>query len=120
MRFIGRFIFHVFSNAIALLVASYFVVGFTMSGDVVALGIAALILTVINTFIRPILKLILGPLVVITFGLFTIVINGFSLYLLDTLSPAITIQGYLPLLLGTLIVSAANAVMSLTAKWGFK
>jgi putative membrane protein len=117
MKFIGRLIFHIFTNAVALLVASYFVAGFSVSGGLVALAIAAIILTAINTFIRPILKLLLGPLVILTFGLFTIVINALSLYLLDLWSPAITIQGYLPLLLGTLIVSVVNAVLGLSAKW---
>lgn len=120
MRFIGRFIFHVLSNAIALLAAAYIVPGFSFTGDIAALAIAALILTLINTFIRPILKLVFGPLVVITFGLFTIIINAASLYLLDLWTPAITIQGYLPLLLATLIVSAVNALIGLSAKWGSK
>ncbi len=120
MKFLGRFIIHFFANAVAILAAAYFIPGFSFSGDVTALAIAALILTVINTFIRPILKLLLGPLVILTFGLFTIVINALSLYLLDTLSTAITIQGYLPLLLATLIVSVVNAVVGLTAKWSAK
>lgn len=120
MKLIGRLIFHVFTNAIALLAAAYFVAGFTVSGDVAALAIAAVILTAINTFIRTVLKLLLGPLVILTFGLFTIVINALSLYLLDLWSPAITIQGYLPLLLGTLIVSAVNALIGLSAKWSSK
>jgi putative membrane protein len=116
MRFISRFIFHLFTNAVALLVAAYFVAGFTISGGLPALMMAAFILTLINTFIRPILKLLLGPFVILTFGLFTIIINALSLYLLDLWSPAITIQGYLPLLLGTLIVSVVNAILGLAAK----
>ena len=116
MRFVSRFIFHTTSNAAALLIAAYVVPGFIFSGDIVALAIAAVVFTLINTFIRPILKLVLGPLVVLTFGLFTIVINAALLYLLDLWSPAITIQGYLPLLLGTLIVSAVNAILGFVAK----
>ncbi|MCL4403851.1 phage holin family protein [Patescibacteria group bacterium] len=116
MKFVARFVFHIVSNAVALLAASYFIPGFMLTGGVVPLATAALVLTLINTFIRPILKLLLGPIVVITFGLFTIVINAALLYLLDLWSPAITIQGYLPLLLGTLIVSAVNAVLGFAAK----
>ncbi len=120
MKFIGRFIVHFLSNAVAIIVASYFVAGFSFSGDIMALAVAAVILTLINTFIRPVLKLLLGPLVILTFGLFTIIINALSLYLLDTLTTAITIQGYLPLLLATLIVSAVNAVIGLTTRWSAK
>lgn len=126
MKFIGLFIFHIFSNAIAILIAANLVAGFFFNGDLIALAVAALALTVINTFIRPILKLVLGPLVVLTFGLFTIVINAVSLflvpYLLETLgfgSP-ITIQGYLPLLIATVIISAVNLIFSLSARMGYK
>ncbi len=116
MKFIGRIIFHVFSNALALFIAAQVIQGFVLHGDIVALFIAALILTVINALVKPILKLILGPLILLTFGIITIVINAFSLYILDILSPAITIQGYIPLLLATLIVGAVNIVVGFSAK----
>lgn len=126
MKFIGRFIFHVFSNAIAIFVAASFVAGFVFNGDFLALTVAALALTIINTFIRPILKLILGPLVVLTFGLFTIVINAASLFLVPYLLEAlgfgspIVIEGYLPLLIATLIISAVNFIVGTSAKMGYK
>ncbi len=120
MRFIGRFIFHIFANAVAILAAGYFIKGFILNGGFIELLIAAIILTLINTFVRPILKLLLGPLIVLTFGLFLIVINAISLYLLDLWSLPLTIEGTKPLLLGTLIVSAANILINLGAKSIYK
>jgi putative membrane protein len=85
-----------------------------------------LALTIINTFIRPVVKLLLGPLLVLTFGLITILINAVCLFLVPYLlaffgtgSP-ITIAGYLPLLLATIIISAVNLVFGLSAKMGYK
>jgi len=126
MKFIGRFIFHIFSNAIAIVVAANIVAGFVFNGDLVSLAIAAVVLSAINTFIRPVVKLLLGPLVVLTFGLFTIVINAISIFLVPYLLNAlgfnspISIQGYLPLLLATLIISAVNIIVGLAAKMGYK
>ena len=116
MKLIGRFVFHIFANAIALLAAGYFIKGFILNGGFIELLVAAAILTLINTFIRPILKLLLGPLIILTLGLFLIVINAISLYLLDLWSEPLTIEGYTALLLGTLIVSAANLILNLSAK----
>ncbi len=126
MKFIGRFIFHIFSNGIAIFVAANFVAGFIFNGDFLALAVAALALTIINTFIRPILRMVLGPLVVLTFGLFTIVINAVSIFLVPYLLEAlgfgspIAIQGYLPLLIATVIISAVNFIIGSSAKMGYK
>ena len=120
MKLIGRFIFHIFSNALAILAAAYFIKSFEFSGSFKALVITALILTAINTFIRPLLKLFFGPLIIITLGLFLIIINAISLYLLDLWSDSLKIQGFLALILSTFIISAVSLVINLTAKKAFK
>lgn len=126
MKLIGRFIFHVFSNGIAILIAANLVVGFVFNGDLYGLAIAAVVLSIINTFIRPIVKMVLGPILVLTFGLFIIVINAISIFLVPYLLNAlgfgspIVIQGYLPLLFATLIISAVNLIVGFAAKMGYK
>ena len=85
MKIIGRFIFHIFTNAVAILIAANVISGFVWNGDLVGLAVAAFVLSAINTFIRPILKMMLGPLLVLTFGLFIIVINAASLFLVPYL-----------------------------------
>jgi len=116
MRSLGSLIFHIFSNAVAILAAAYFIQDFSFTGDFVALIVAAAILTVINLVLRPILKLLFGPLILLTFGLFTIVINAVTLYLLDILSDPLIIEGYIPLLLATILFSVVNAVINISAK----
>ncbi|KKU91526.1 MAG: hypothetical protein UY23_C0001G0132 [Candidatus Jorgensenbacteria bacterium GW2011_GWA1_48_11] len=116
MKFIGRFILHVISNSIAIWLAAKYIVGFTFSGTLTELLVVALALTLINTFIRPFIKIVLGPFVVLTFGLFTIVINAGMLYLLDIWSPALTIQGYAALLWATILIGLVNFVVGLGVK----
>lgn len=126
MKIIGRFIFRIFTNAVAIFIAANVITGFVWNGDLIGLAIAAFVLSGINTFIRPILKMMLGPLLVLTFGLFIIVINAVSLflvpYLLEILgfgSP-IAFAGYLPLILATLIISAVNLIVGFAARMGYK
>ncbi len=104
----------------ALLIAAQFVKGFSVSMDIPSLFIAAVILTAINLLIRPIVKLILGPLIFLTLGLIIIAINALSLFILDTVSSSITIQGILPLLLATLIIGAVNIIVAAAAKAAYK
>ena len=120
MRIIGRLVFSVFSNAAALLITSYLVGQFVFVGTLIDLLIAAGILTIINTFVRPLLKLLFGPLIILTLGLFIIVINALTLYLLDVVSSALTIQGYLPLLIATIIFGVVNAAINLSARFGYR
>ncbi len=116
MKFIRSIIFHIFSNAIAILAAAYFISGFSFSGDFIALSIAAAILTGINLILRPILRLLLGPLIILTFGLFTIIINAVTLYLLDILSDPLIIEGYISLLIATILFSIINAIVNFSAR----
>ena len=126
MKIIGRFIFHIFTNAVAILIAANVISGFVWNGDLIGLAVAALVLSAINTFIRPILKMMLGPLLVLTFGLFIIVINAVSLFLVPYLlqilgfGAPISFAGYLPLILATLIISAVNIIVGFAARMGYK
>lgn len=116
MRFLGNIIFSIISNMVALFAAGYFIEGFFVTDDLFMLGIAAVILGALNLLLRPLLKLFFGPLMLITLGLFSIVVNGLILFILDTVSPAITIQGYMALLLGALVVSLVNGLLHAGAK----
>lgn len=110
MKFIGKIIFSVIVNALAIWAAARFVPGFIFQGDWFALSMAAIILTLINFFIRPLLKFLFGPLILLTLGAFLFVINIVTLFLLDKFSPSITINGLLPLFLATVIISLINAL----------
>lgn len=116
MRLIASFIFSIFSNALALYLAATFIPGFSVADGLVAFATAGAILAVLNAFLKPLMKIFLGPFIILTLGLFAIVINAVTLYLLDLLSEAVTISGYLPLLEATLLVSAVNFVLGIARK----
>src|SRR3989344_5207782 len=108
MRLLSGIILQVFSNAVAILAAGYFIARFDWTGNFMELVIAAAILTLINKILKPIAKLFFGPVILITFGLFLIVINAGALYLLDLWTTPLKIDGLVPLVLGTLVVGVVN------------
>lgn len=110
MHFLSRLVLAVVANLCALFAADRFVQGFSLSGNWKALLVTALIFTALNWILKPVLKLILGPVIVITLGLGALLVNAFLLKLLDFLSPALSIQGLVALLWATLIVSAINII----------
>ena len=120
MKLLSHLILHLAANTLAILAANDFIKGFSFAGNFRDLFIAAGTLTAINAFIRPIVKLILSPFILITLGLLSIVINAVILYILDIFQNPISIEGYIPLLLATLLVSASNMILMASAKISFK
>lgn len=120
MKFIARFVFHVFSNTVGLFAASRLIAGFVFTGNFTELLIAAGVLALINMFLRPILKLIFGPLIVLTLGLFIIVVNALTLYILDLFITPLRITGYLPLLYASLLIGLINFLVGWSGKVLFK
>ncbi len=116
MKFIAHFILQIFANISAILAANYFIKGFSFSGDFKELALAGAILGGINLLVKPILRLALGPLIILTFGLFTIVINMFILYLATLFVPSVEIILGLPLLYASLIISFSNFIIHFAAK----
>lgn len=116
MKIISRFLFSLFSNLLAFIVTKTYIAGFIVTGDLKQLLIVVAIFTVINAFIRPILKLILGPIIILTFGLGILIVNALMLYLLDYFSENVTIQGIEPLAYATLIISAINLIVGISAR----
>ncbi len=106
-----RIIITFIANAIAFLVAAYFIPEFHITGTVLQFVIVIGILTVINLIIRPIIRLVLSPLILITFGLFNLVINGFIIYIIDIYFENITIDGLVTLLYATIIVTVVNIIL---------
>lgn len=116
MRLISKIIFHWATNILALLVAAYFVKGFQLDTYWKNLLIIGALFTLINIFIRPILKLILSPIIILTLGLGILVVNAIVLYILDYLSSNITISGLTPLIYATLIISLTNLIVHFVVK----
>ncbi|EKD90565.1 MAG: hypothetical protein ACD_30C00112G0006 [uncultured bacterium] len=102
-------------NAAALIITAYIVPGFRVDSFATAI-LAAIILGVINTFIKPILLLLTLPLNILTLGLFTFVINAVILWLAAAIVPGLTIEGVLPAILAAIVLSVVSTVLSMLAK----
>lgn len=111
-----QIIVQILINAVAILVASKIVPGITFSGDIATLLIAGLVMGLINFFIKPILKLVSILPIILTFGLFTLVINIVLLELLAYLVPEFKIENLMAAFWGVIVISAVNFFFSLATK----
>jgi len=102
----GKLILQIIAGILGLWLATKFVPGVEFSGSLQALCLAGIVLGLINFFIKPILKFITLPLRILTFGLFSLVINiGIVWLVADVLFPGdLEIHGLLSLILTTLII----------------
>lgn len=106
MGFIIQFV----GTALALLLVSRIVPGISVDGIYVAL-VAALVLGILNVLVKPILFILTLPITIITFGLFTFVLNAFMFWLAASFLDGFVVSGFLPALVGSLIVSVVNTVL---------
>ncbi len=115
-----RFLYQILANAIAIIAASRYIPGFTFSSPpsdmLFTLLWVSFLLTLVNFFLKPILKLITGPIIFLTLGFFTVIINMFLLYLVDYLVPELKINGLEPLFWSTILFGIINTIFSIFKK----
>ena len=115
MEFIARFILTVAGNLTALIITNYIDHDFMVATDAPSLISLVIIIAALNLTIRPILKLIFSPLIGITLGYFTIIINAGILYAIDIYSNALTINGLWALVLGAHLVGLIITIIDYSA-----
>lgn len=113
----GRFLLRWLINALGLYVAGRIVPGIDLGNHFgVVLGVA-LVFGLVNALIRPLLKLLTCPLIILTLGLFTLVINAAMLLVTSALSRAVgltfIVEGFWPAFWGALVVSLVSLVLTL-------
>ncbi len=107
---VRRFLIKILVCAFALWAADYLLVGFSVAGGVTGYLLAGLVLGALNTFIRPVLKLLALPLILITLGAFTTVINAVILWFVPRITGVVSIMDLWTLLWATIIVSVVNVL----------
>jgi len=106
----------ILGNALALLVASYYIKGFGLTGTYTEIIFAILVFSAINFFLKPILKFILSPFILITLGLLTILINMGMLWVTDLILPQLQINTISTLFFATLLIGVVNFAVHLVFK----
>jgi len=113
---LARLVLRMLINACALAAAAHFVGGIGYDGYSSLLAMA-LIFGLVNAMIRPVVTVLSCPLLVLTLGLFTFVINGAMLYLAGTIASVLGLRfhvnGFGPAFWGALVVSFVSFVLSL-------
>jgi putative membrane protein len=105
-----RFVIYWFFNFVALWVAAVLLSGIDYNG-IGVLIVAALVFSLVNIFIRPLVIFFTLPLVIVTLGLAIFFINLFMLYLTSWIVDDFTIDSFWWAILATIIVWAVNAVL---------
>jgi putative membrane protein len=103
-------------NAAALWVATRIVPGVTYEGGLLPFLGVALVFGIINATLRPITKVLTFPLILLTLGLFALVVNGLMLWLTSSLSASFGwgfhVRGFWAAFFGALVVSIVSALLS--------
>jgi putative membrane protein len=98
-------------NAVALMAVAYLLPGIVVADFVTAL-VAALVLGLVNTVIRPILILLTLPATLLTLGLFIFVINGLLFWLVGSFVQGFTVAGFWPGVFGAIAYSVVSWALS--------
>jgi Predicted membrane protein len=98
-------------NAVSLLIVAYLVPGINVASFGSAL-IAALVLGLLNTLVKPILILLTLPITVVTLGLFLIVINALVFWFAGTILKGFQVEGFWWAMLGAVVYSLVSGLFS--------
>jgi len=99
-------------NTVALFVATWLLSGLSYGSDWWALLGAGLVFTLVSLFVKPVLAFLSIPLIVVTLGIFYLLINVLMLYLTHWIVPQFTIATFWWALLAAIIVSAVNGILN--------
>ena len=97
-------------SALSLVIVAHLVSGFQVSGFAAAL-IAALVIGFVNGTLGVLLKIVTFPLSILTLGIFWLVINALMLKVAAAFVPGFRINGFLPALLGSIVLSLVNMAL---------
>ena len=103
-----RAILQVLANAAGIYLAANYIQGIEYTGSLTYLLLAGLVLGLINLLVKPIVSFFSFPLVVLTLGLFYLVINGLMLYLAAFLLEGLQVDGCFPAILGGTLIAFLN------------
>ncbi len=104
------------ANSLAILIAAKIVPGFVFSGNILSLLIAGAAIGLINALVKPVLQFFSIPFILLTLGLFNILINIFLLFLAAKLLPHLDIQTFGAAFWGVIIIGLTNYLISHLSK----
>ena len=97
-------------DAAALAVAAWIFSGISVGGSAGTLIVSALVYGILATFVKPVLKLLTFPLMLLTLGIMWFFVAMFILWLTDVIVSGLTINGFWTLVGGTIVVWLVGAI----------
>jgi putative membrane protein len=111
-----KFLLRLLINGAALWVATLIVPGVTYAGSLLTFLAVALVFGLLNALVRPVLRLLTCPLMILTLGLFTFVINAIILWMTSALSTKLGlgfhVSGFGAAFIGALVISVVSVLLS--------
>jgi putative membrane protein len=109
-----RFVLRLLITALAVLLASYLFSPLIQVDSFASALVFALVLGLLNAFLRPVILLLTLPLTLITLGLFTLVINAIVFWVAQLFPVGVHVQDFGGAFLGALVVSVVSFIASRT------
>src|SRR5215217_8098906 len=99
-------------STLAVLVGAHLIPGVSVESFTTAI-IVAIVLGILNTFLKPVLQILALPITIMTLGLFYFVVNVFIIYIATYLVSGFSIDGFIPALLFGLVVSLISGILGM-------
>jgi len=96
-------------SALAILLCAYVLPGAHVDGFFIAI-VVAVVLAVLNVFVKPVLVILTIPITIVTLGLFLLVINTLVILLADWLVPGFQVDGFWWALVFSILLSLINGI----------
>jgi putative membrane protein len=101
-------IVHWIVSAVAVLIAAYLIPGVEVS--LLGAIVLAVVLALINIFVKPLIVILTLPLNIVTLGLFSLVINALLVMLADVIVPGFSVDGFWAAFFFAIVISLINAL----------
>lgn len=106
-----HFVFRWLVTTVGVMVAAAFVSGIRYDSTAALIG-AALLLGILNAFVRPVLLIIGAPLILLTLGIFILIVNGLMLYWVPGVVSGFHVDGYRSAFWGAIVVGIISWLLS--------
>ena len=106
----GKFFTKTVASALAILFVAYFMKGVTVDNTITAL-LVAVVLGLLNNFVKPILVLFTLPVTIFTLGLFLLVINAVMILLCDHFVEGFRVSSFWTAMLFSIILSLSQSLV---------
>lgn len=107
-----QFLLRWLANSVGLWIAARLIPGISYSERLGVIIVAALVFSLVNAVVRPLIVLLSMPAIILTLGFFTLIINAFMLYLVTVLYPRFEVSSFSAAILAVIIVWLVNYAVS--------